>query len=102
MESLGAPVLLAVAWLVVVAVLVLDLTGRWRRGAGFRWQAVGLLLGLGAVLTSAVARLRGWPDGQLHGLLMITDPATVAGAVLVLVGAFVQLRTLRRGRGPAE
>jgi hypothetical protein len=95
-------VALAASWLVVVAALVLDLTGRWRKGAYFRWQGFGLLLGIGAVLTSAFAQLRGWPASQLHGLRMITDPVTVAGAALVVVGAFAQLRARRSGDGPAE
>jgi hypothetical protein len=95
-------VALAAVWLFVLAALVPDLTGRWRRETYFRWQGVSILLATGAALPSAFARLRGWPAGQLHGLLMITDPVMMAGAGLYVVGAFVQLWTVRRSRGPAE
>ena len=99
--AVGGVVALAAAWLLTVAVLVLDLTGRWRRGTYFRWQVVGILLGIGAALTSAFAQLRGWPAGQLHGLRMIADPVIVAGAALVVVAASAQLRA-RRSNRPAE
>jgi len=69
----GGVVAIAAAWLIGLAVLVLDVTGRWRRGAHFRWQGSGLLLGLSVVLLDSLAELSGWPEGQRH---LPTRPAT--------------------------
>jgi hypothetical protein len=91
---------LAAAWLLAVAVLTLDLTGVWRRGAYFRWQGLGVLIGIGAGLTSAFAQFRGWPASQLHGLRMITDPLTLAGAALLLVASLLQSGTRHTNGGP--
>ena len=99
--ALGGVVALAAAWLLTVALLVLDLIGRMRRGTYFRWQGVGTLLAIGAMLTSAFAELRGWPAGQLYRLRMIADPVIVAGAALVIVAASVPFRA-RRSNKPAE
>ena len=41
--TLGVGVL-AGSWFLILTVLVLDLVGVLRRGTGFRWQAVGLLI----------------------------------------------------------
>jgi hypothetical protein len=91
---------LAAVWLLTVAVLTLDLTGVWRRGAYFRWQGLGVLIGIGGELTSAFAQFRGWPASQLHGLRLITDPVTVVGAALLLVALLLQSGTRRIKRGP--
>ena len=86
---------LAAVWLLTVAVLTLDLTGAWRRGAYFRWQGLGVLIGIGGELTSAFAQFRGWPASQLHGLRLITDPVMVVGAALLLVALLLQSGTRR-------
>lgn len=100
--ALGGVLALSAAWLVTLAVFVLHLTGLWRRGAYFRWQGFGVLVGIGAALISAFAQLRGWPASQLHGLRMITDPVMVAGSVLLLVGTVLRFRAPRPSAGPAE
>jgi len=102
--ALGVVVVLAAAWLLILAMLVLDLTGPRRRGAYFRWQGAGLLLMFGVVLTSTFAEFRGWPASRLHVLRMITFPLALPGFALVLIGVFVHVRA-RRGSampGPGE
>lgn len=94
--ALGDVVVFAAAWLLISAVLVLDLTGVWRRGAYFRWQGAGLLLVLGVVLISVFAEFRGWPASRLHVLRMITFPLALPGFALILIGVFVAVRA-RRG-----
>jgi hypothetical protein len=91
---------LAAAWLLTVAVLTLDLTGVWPRGVYFRWQGLGVLIGIGAELTSAFAQFRDWPASQLHGLRMITDPVTLVGAALLVVASLLQSGTRRTNSGP--
>jgi hypothetical protein len=94
--ALGDVVVIAAAWLLILAVLVLDLTGVWRRGTYFRWQGAGLLLMLGVVLISMFAESRGWPASRLHVLRMITFPLALPGFALVLIGVFAHVRA-RRG-----
>lgn len=97
-----APILaLAVAWLVALAVLTLDLTGVWRRGTYFRWQCLGVLIGIGGVLTSAFAQFRSWPASQLHEVRMIADPVIVVGAALLLVAVVLGAGARRTNGGPA-
>jgi hypothetical protein len=93
--ALGDVVLFAAVWLLILAVLVLDLTGVWRRGAYFRWQGAGLLLIFGVVLISVFAEFRGWPASRLHVLRMITFPL---GFVFVLIGVFVHVIARRKQR----
>lgn len=100
--ALGAVVALSAAWLVALAAQVLDMTGVWRRGAYFRWQGLGVLIGIGGELTSAFAQLRGWPASQLHGLRMITDPVIVVGAALLLIATVVQAGARRANGGSTE
>jgi hypothetical protein len=91
MMTLGV-VALAAAWLLTLAVLALDVTGIWRRGAYFRWQGTGMLLMIGVVLTSAFAEFRGWPAGRLHVLRMATFPLMLPGFALLLIAIFVHDR----------
>jgi len=93
--ALGGVVVLAAAWLLVLAVLVLDLTGLWRRGAYFRWQGAGVLLINGVVLASAFAEFRGWPASRLHVLRMATFPLMLPGFALLLTGILVYGRARR-------
>ena len=97
MVTLGV-VVLAASWLLVLTLLVLDLTGLWRRGAYFRWQGTGLLLINGVVLTSGVALLRGWPGSRLDTIRMMTFPVMLAGFALLGVGIFVQSRARHAAR----
>jgi hypothetical protein len=78
-----------------LAVLVLDLTGLWRRGTDFRWQGTGQLLMLGVVLTWTFAEYRGWPASRLHVLRVTTFPLFLLGLALLLTGIFVYYRARR-------
>ena len=93
--ALGALLTLAAAWLFLLVVLVLDLTGLWRRSARFRWQAAGGLLMNGVVLASAFAEFRGWPASRLHVLRMVTFPLMLPGFALLLAGILVSGRARR-------
>jgi hypothetical protein len=99
--ELGAVVVFAASWLLILAVLALDLTGLWRRGAYFRWQGAGLLLTNGVVLASLFAHLRGWSGTRLL-LDRMTFPVLLAGFALVLVGMFVRARARRSSGRAAE
>ena len=97
-NSLLPVIALAASWLAALAVIVLDLTGVWRRGPYIRWQGFGVLLGIGAALTSSFVELRGWPASQLHGLRMVTDPIEVTGAVILTVASLGQVRARHQRR----
>jgi hypothetical protein len=78
--------------LAVLAALVLDLTGIWRRAARFRWQLTGLLLVGSVALARGVALLAGWPGSRLSTLTTATFPVMLAGFLFLLFGAFREQR----------
>jgi hypothetical protein len=80
------------SWLVIVAVLVLDLTGVLHRGTGFRWQATGLLVMNTAVDATSFAHHHGWRFSQLIALGWATNAAILAGFATFIVGLVLQWR----------
>jgi hypothetical protein len=89
-------ILLAVSWLAILVVLVLDLTGLRRRAAYDRWIGTGLLLMNGVILTTQFAELHGRQSNQLEMLHTIELPVVLAGAAIVGVGACKALRGRQR------
>jgi hypothetical protein len=89
-------VAIAATFLIVLAVLVLDVTGRVRRAPYFRWQGAGLLLMFGVMFATQLAEDRGWPSSRLHALHSIEMPVILAGIAFVGVGLLVFAR--ERGR----
>jgi hypothetical protein len=84
------------AWLVIAAVLVLEVTGLRRRGRHVRWQAGGLLLLMSAAVADAFTAQRGWPPAPLRAVHM-------AGLGVAAAGGLIFLRGLRRpARDPAR
>ena len=102
MTALAVVVVNAAFWLLILALLALDVTGVSRRGAYFRWQGAGLLLISSAILANGVALLLGWPVSRLHTFKTMTLPVGLAGFALVIVGIFVYGRARRRNGGVAE
>ncbi|HEY4851932.1 MAG TPA: hypothetical protein VII22_14140 [Streptosporangiaceae bacterium] len=50
------------AWVIVLTVLLLDLSGLRRRGRHMRWHAAGALVLMTGLLASEFAVERGWPQ----------------------------------------
>lgn len=73
------------SWLLILAVLVLDLIGVLHRGTGFRVQAVGLLV----MDTAPVVSSR----GHLHGRDFF--PALFVGLAILAVGLIISFRDHR-------
>jgi len=94
-------VVFAAPFLVVLAVLVLDVTGRVRRAPYFRWQGAGLLLMFGVLFATQLAEDRGWPSSRLNALHSIEMPVILAGIALLSVGLLVYARERSR-RGTAQ
>ena len=67
------------SWLLIIAVLVLDLAGILHRGTGFRLQAAGLLVMNTAQVLSMLAHLHS------HGIF----PVLIAGFALFAGGSVV-------------
>lgn len=86
-----ALIVLGAVWLVVAAVLVLDLTGLRRRGRYLKWQAASLLLVMAAVLAELSAVQRGWSFSALHVLHLAGLAVVLAGLALCGVGLRVQV-----------
>jgi hypothetical protein len=95
----GLVIFLAVAWILLLATLVLDFAGIWRRGPGWRWQGTGVLVANSVVLVNSYADARGgpYPRTPLHAL---TWPILLAGLALLVTGFVVQGREPRRQRRP--
>jgi hypothetical protein len=77
------------AWLVIAAVLVLELTGLRRRGQPARWQGAGLLLLMSAAVADAFTAQRGWPPARRQAVHL-------AGLAVAAAGGLIFLRGLRR------
>jgi hypothetical protein len=92
--ALAWVIVVAVAWLIVLSGLVLDLTVLRRKGAYLRWLAPGLLLVIGVVLMTEFAQLRAWPRKDVVSLGTIQQPIMLAGVLLVVAGAVVSIRKL--------
>jgi hypothetical protein len=73
------------SWLLIIAVLVLDLVGILHRGTGFRLQAVGLLVMDTAQVVSMLAHLHS------HGIF----PVLFVGFALFAGGLVVSARERR-------
>jgi len=73
------------SWLLIIAVLVLDLAGILHRGTGFRLQAAGLLVMNTAQVVSMLAHLHS------HGIF----PVLFAGFALFAGGSVVSARKRR-------
>ena len=70
------------SWLLIIAVLVLDLVGILHRGTGFRLQAVGLLVMNTAQVVNMLAHLHS------HGIfpVLFVGFALFAGGLVVSAG----------------
>ena len=86
------------SWLIIAALLVLELAGVLRRGAPFLWQAIGLLIVDSAVAVSGLTHRYGWSGGPIAALQKVTIPAELAGLALVMIGVFVHASRRRGGR----
>jgi hypothetical protein len=78
------------AWLVILLVLALDLSGRWPRRRGLRWVWAGLLLLMSAQLVSVFAHNRNWPNDQLlviDGLTLLIGLPALACIIIGVIGA---------------
>jgi hypothetical protein len=97
--TLGAGIL-AGCWLLILTVLVLDLVGILRRGTGFRWQAVGLLIINTGAGISGFAHLYGRSGSQIGALQSTTIPVMLIGFAIFGTGLVTQVRDRRRERRP--
>ena len=84
-----ALIVVSAAWLVIAAVLVLEVTGVRQRGRHARWQGAGLLLLMSAAVADAFTARRGWPPGQVQAIHL-------AGLAVAAVGGLVFMLGLRR------
>lgn len=90
---------LAAAWPVLLAVLLLDATGRRRLQAGRRWQGYGILLAVSGVPACAFSEASGWPVAQLPVTRHVMDAAILSGVGLLAIALAIQFRTgLQRER----
>lgn len=90
---------LAAAWLVLLAMLLMDAAGRRRLQVGRRWQGYGILLGVSAVLVSACSEAGGLPAARLRLAHDVMDAGVLSGVALLVIGLAVQFRTrLQRER----
>jgi hypothetical protein len=90
-------VFLVGSWFLILTVLVLDLIGILRRGIGFRWQAVGLLIVNTAVDISGFAHLHHWSGSQVLALRSMTSPLMLIGFATFIIGTVIQARGRRAG-----
>ena len=91
-------VVVAGSWLLILTVLVLDLAGVLRRGTGFRWQAVGLLIISTAVGIGGIAlRYRRSEFGALGSIIF---PVMLIGFAVFGTGLAIQVKDRRRGPAP--
>jgi hypothetical protein len=97
--TLGAGVL-AGSWFLILTVLVLDLVGVLRRGTGFRWQAVGLLIINTAVGISGFALL--YRRSEFSALQSIIFPVILIGIAIFGMGLAIQVKGRRGKRRPAS
>jgi hypothetical protein len=81
------------SWLLIGAVLVLDLVGILHRGAGFRVQAAGLLVMNTALAVNMLAHLH-----SHHGIF----PVLFAGFALFMGGVVISSREHRTARHDAS
>lgn len=88
---MGLVIFLAAGWVLLLAVVVADFAGIWRRGKAFRWQGAGLLIGSSVTLVDSWAQARGgpYPRTPLHSF---TWPLLLTGFALFLFGLRVQFR----------
>ena len=94
---MGLVYFLAASWILLLAAVVADFAGLWRRGKGWRLQGIGLLIMNGLTLADSYADARGGPSPRLP-LHSFTLPALVTGFALFLIGLRVQFRQPRRPR----
>jgi hypothetical protein len=81
-------------------VLVLDLVGILRRGTGFRWQAVGLLIINTAVGTSGFALLH--RRSEFSALQSCIFLVMLIGFAIFGMGVAIQVKGRRGERHPAS
>jgi hypothetical protein len=89
---------LAGSWLLILAVLMLDLTAVLHRGTGFRWQATGLLVMSTAGDASAFAHHHGWAGSPIRVLDWATLPVMLAGFATLIVGLRIWSRETSKAR----
>jgi hypothetical protein len=97
--TLGVGVL-AGSWFLILTVLVLDLVGVLRRGTGFRWQAVGLLIINTPVSISGFALLH--RRSEFSALQSYIFPVMLVGFAIFGVGLAIQVKGRRGERHPAS
>jgi hypothetical protein len=89
-------IVLAVSWLLILTVLVLDLVGILRRGTGFRCQQVGVLIAVTAGSVIGFAHFRSWPDSRIVALQSIALPVMLVGLAVSGVGVAIQVVERRK------
>jgi cytochrome c oxidase subunit IV len=91
----------AVAWLVVAAVLVLDLGGWRRRDRGFRWLMSAVLLMVSAGLLSQVANDRDWARSSQLAADVVAVVVCVPALACLVTGAAMHSRLRKPASGSA-
>ncbi len=81
------------SWLLILAVLVLDLVGILHRGTGFRVQAVGLLVMNTAVGISGFALLH--RRSEFSALQSIIFPVLLIGFAIFVTGLVISSKDRR-------
>lgn len=92
--------ILASSWFLILTVLVLDLVGILRRGTGFRWQAVGLLIINTAVGISGFALLH--RRSEFSALQSYIFLVMLVGFAIFGMGIAIQVKGRRGERHPAS
>lgn len=89
--ALAFVVVLAVLWLLVAALLLLDLAGIRRSHAGSRLVPSGILLVGSSILVSQFGMYRAWPPAAVRAATHVMRLPLLLGMALLLAG-IVRLR----------
>lgn len=101
MAQIAPTIALAVGWLAGAVRLGLDLAGRTRERAGYRWMLASLLIMVGGVLALAILDDLNQPFAQRQAVARIVLFLAVPSAAILLKGIAIKSRSRSAGRSNA-
>ncbi|MHB1594248.1 MAG: hypothetical protein ACYCO9_06485 [Streptosporangiaceae bacterium] len=84
--ALAIVVVLAALWLLVAALLLLDLAGIRRSRAGSRLVPLGILIFGSSILVSQFGAYRAWPPAAIRAATHVMRVPDLLGVAIILVG----------------